>query len=66
MLIVVGPLIDLWISSKWIGDYTWTLPAAQQLAVSCFLAVLVNVSQFMCLGRFSAVTFQVRECRQNN
>eukprot|EP00775_Hariotina_reticulata_P007870 gene7870-8066_t len=59
MLVAVGPLIDLAVSSKWIGDYTWTLPAAQQLAVSCFLAVLVNVSQFMCLGRFSAVSFQV-------
>lgn len=30
------------------------------MVVSCTLAVLVNVSQFMCLGRFSAVSFQVR------
>lgn len=30
------------------------------LFLSCALAVLVNVSQFMCLGRFSAVSFQVR------
>ena len=29
------------------------------LIASCSLAVLVNVSQFMCLGRFSAVSFQV-------
>lgn len=29
------------------------------MVASCSLAVLVNVSQFMCLGRFSAVSFQV-------
>jgi len=29
------------------------------LAASCLVAVGVNLSQFMCLGRFSAVTFQV-------
>ena len=29
------------------------------LAVSCFFAVLVNVSSFLCIGRFSAVSFQV-------
>lgn len=36
-------------------------PAAASvvMAASCALAVLVNVSQFMCLGRFSAVSFQV-------
>lgn len=27
------------------------------------MAVLVNISQFMCLGRFSAVTFQVGQGR---
>jgi hypothetical protein len=38
--------------------------AAVTLAASCTLAVAVNVSQFMCLGRFSAVSFQVRACRE--
>ena len=27
--------------------------------VSCFFAVLVNISSFLCIGRFSAVSFQV-------
>jgi solute carrier family 35 protein E3 len=60
MLLVVGPFIDQAVSQQWIANYTWTTPALQQLLLSCGLAVLVNVSQFMCLGRFSAVTFQVR------
>jgi hypothetical protein len=59
MLLLVGPFIDQAVSQRWLLDYVWTQPALQQLLLSCGLAVLVNVSQFMCLGRFSAVTFQV-------
>jgi drug/metabolite transporter (DMT)-like permease len=29
------------------------------LALSCFIAIGVNLSQFICIGRFSAVSFQV-------
>lgn len=68
MLLAIGPFVDQAVSRRWILDYTWTLPAARQLLLSCALAVLVNISQFMCLGRFSAVTFQVgtppEECRK--
>ena len=35
------------------------LQAVVLLVLSCSLAVAVNISQFMVLGRFSAVTFQV-------
>lgn len=59
MLLVTGPFIDWLVSGKWVGTYIMTMPAARALAVSCAVAVAVNVSQFMCLGRFSAVTFQV-------
>lgn len=41
-------------------DYTWSTAAAVALATSCALAVLVNLSQFACLGRFTAVSYQVR------
>jgi hypothetical protein len=59
MLLAIGPLIDQSITQQWVLDYEWTQPALQQLLMSCGLAVLVNISQFMCLGRFSAVSFQV-------
>jgi hypothetical protein len=65
VLLVAGPLIDQAISKQWVLDYTWTQPALQQLLLSCALAVLVNISQFMCLGRFSAVSFQVRLADQH-
>lgn len=59
MLLVVGPLIDKVITEQWVLQYAWSPAAAHQLLLSCALAVLVNISQFMCLGRFSAVSFQV-------
>ena len=31
----------------------------QIIGASCFIAIGVNLSQFMCLGRFSATSFQV-------
>lgn len=62
MLLAIGPLIDQSITQQWVLHYGWTRPAVQQLVLSCGLAVLVNISQFMCLGRFSAVSFQVRGC----
>ncbi len=60
MLIFIGPFMDQAVSKKWIFDYDYNVPAMGYLFFSCAVAVLVNISQFMCLGRFSAVTFQVR------
>jgi solute carrier family 35 protein E3 len=60
MLLFIGPFMDQAISHKWILDYEYNVPAMGYLFFSCAIAVLVNISQFMCLGRFTAVTFQVR------
>ncbi|GFR45742.1 hypothetical protein Agub_g7158 [Astrephomene gubernaculifera] len=59
MLLLVGPFVDRLVTSRWIAQYEFSVPALTCLAWSCGVAVLVNISQFMCLGRFSAVTFQV-------
>ncbi len=56
---VVAPFIDLSFTGKWLFSYGWTGPAMFCLMGSCFFAVMVNVSQFLCLGRFSAVSYQV-------
>lgn len=58
-LLFVGPFIDKLVSSEWVFNYHFSSWGATWLLASCSLAVLVNVSQFMCLGRFSAVSFQV-------
>ncbi|EFJ41796.1 hypothetical protein VOLCADRAFT_98177 [Volvox carteri f. nagariensis] len=59
MLMMVGPFVDKAVTSRWLKQYDWSVPALTCLFWSCAVAVLVNVSQFMCLGRFSAITFQV-------
>jgi hypothetical protein len=60
MLLLLGPWVDAWVSGRWVGSYVMTMPALGVLLLSCVFSVGVNVSQFMCLGRFSAATFQVR------
>ncbi|GMH41451.1 hypothetical protein BSKO_09361 [Bryopsis sp. KO-2023] len=59
LLILLGPLLDRFITGNWVHNYVYTHPAITLLAASSMVAVLVNLSSFMCLGRFSAVTFQV-------
>lgn len=59
MLLVIGPWVDAAVSGSWVGHYVITTPALALIVLSCAISVGVNVSQFMCLGRFSAVTFQV-------
>ncbi|KAK9918349.1 hypothetical protein WJX75_003397 [Coccomyxa subellipsoidea] len=58
-LMLLGPFMDRYISNGWVFNYDWNVPALTFLALSCACAVGVNVSQFMCLGRFSAVSYQV-------
>jgi len=60
-LLLLGPWLDARIGGgRSVFDYAWTPGAARLLVLSCVAAVGVNVSQFACLGRFSAVSFQVR------
>lgn len=70
MLLAVGPAVDRWVSGgKSVLAYSPPLGSSSSLfgasgawvclAFSCLVAVGVNLSQFACLGRFSAVTFQV-------
>ncbi|KAF8060365.1 URGT2 [Scenedesmus sp. PABB004] len=58
-LLAFGPFVDLAVAGRWVLAYPITAPALGVLAASCAISVGVNVSQFMCLGRFSAATFQV-------
>jgi solute carrier family 35, member E3 len=61
-LLALGPWLDARLGGRGsVFDYAWSGGAARLLALSCAAAVAVNVSQFACLGRFSAVSFQVRE-----
>ena len=61
-LCALGPSLDLLISDRWI--FTWLVNESTPLVlavlgVTCIISVGVNLSQFLCLGRFSATSFQV-------
>ncbi|KAK4387853.1 UDP-rhamnose/UDP-galactose transporter 2 [Sesamum angolense] len=58
-LLVLGPIIDYYLSGKLILDYQFGSGAILFILLSCSLAVFCNVSQYLCIGRFSAVSFQV-------
>lgn len=58
-LMLIGPFLDRYVAQDWVFRYNWTTAALVCLTVSCSLAVGVNLSQFACLGRFSAVSYQV-------
>ncbi|XP_022138738.1 UDP-rhamnose/UDP-galactose transporter 2-like [Momordica charantia] len=58
-LLVLGPFIDYYLSDKSLLNYKMSSGAVLFILLSCSLAVFCNVSQYLCIGRFSAVSFQV-------
>uniref|UniRef100_A0A7N0RB46 Sugar phosphate transporter domain-containing protein n=1 Tax=Kalanchoe fedtschenkoi TaxID=63787 RepID=A0A7N0RB46_KALFE len=58
-LLLLGPFIDYYLNDLFIINYKMSLGAALFILLSCTLAVFCNVSQYLCIGRFSAVSFQV-------
>ncbi|KAJ4765627.1 Nucleotide-sugar transporter family protein [Rhynchospora pubera] len=58
-LVLVGPFVDFWLTGKRIDQYAYALPSVFFITLSCLIAVGTNLSQFICIGRFSAVSFQV-------
>ncbi|PIA44088.1 hypothetical protein AQUCO_01700006v1 [Aquilegia coerulea] len=58
-LLVLGPFIDYYLNGSFIANYKLTTGATVCILISCSLAVFCNVSQYLCIGRFSAVSFQV-------
>lgn len=58
-LLVLGPFIDYFLNGKFITNYKLSSGVIFFILLSCSLAVFCNVSQYLCIGRFSAVSFQV-------
>ncbi|KAG6604251.1 UDP-rhamnose/UDP-galactose transporter 4-like [Cucurbita moschata] len=58
-LLLVGPFSDYWLTGKRVDTYGYTFVSSTFLILSCSIAVGTNLSQFICIGRFTAVTFQV-------
>ncbi|PHT66170.1 hypothetical protein T459_30595 [Capsicum annuum] len=58
-LLILGPLVDYWLTNKRIDKFAFNFPALVFIILSCTIAVGTNLSQFICIGRFTAVSFQV-------
>ncbi|CAI8619057.1 unnamed protein product [Vicia faba] len=58
-LLLVGPFLDYWLTNKRVDAYNYGLTSILFIALSCTIAVGTNLSQFICIGRFTAVSFQV-------
>ncbi|KAM7471013.1 hypothetical protein LguiA_009196 [Lonicera macranthoides] len=58
-LLLFGPFIDYYLSGHFVSNYNFSSGAYFFILLSCSLAVFCNISQYLCIGRFSATSFQV-------
>lgn len=58
-LLLLGPFLDYWLTSKRVDAYDYNMISLMFITLSCTIAVGTNLSQFICIGRFTAVSFQV-------
>ncbi|XP_078149020.1 UDP-rhamnose/UDP-galactose transporter 2-like [Carex rostrata] len=58
-LLLLGPFVDYYLNGKSIVNYNFTSGPIIFILLSCSLAVFCNISQYLCIGRFSATSFQV-------
>ncbi|KAF8404463.1 hypothetical protein HHK36_009348 [Tetracentron sinense] len=58
-LLLLGPFLDYWLTSKRVDTYDYSIISVLFIVLSCTIAVGTNLSQFICIGRFTAVSFQV-------
>ncbi|PSS17444.1 UDP-galactose transporter like [Actinidia chinensis var. chinensis] len=58
-LLVIGPFLDYWLTNKRVDGFDYNLASSVFIVLSCTIAVGTNLSQFICIGRFTAVSFQV-------
>ena len=59
MLLLAGPFVDQLVTQQWVTTWDASMGGLSCLLLSCAVAVVVNISQYLCLGRFSATSFQV-------
>ncbi|KAJ4822201.1 UDP-rhamnose/UDP-galactose transporter 4 [Turnera subulata] len=58
-LVLLGPFLDYWLTSQRVDAYPYSFTSVMFIILSCSIAVGTNLSQFICIGRFTAVSFQV-------
>ncbi|EFH50849.1 hypothetical protein ARALYDRAFT_489833 [Arabidopsis lyrata subsp. lyrata] len=58
-LLIVGPFLDYWLTDKRVDMYDYNFVSLMFITLLCTIAIGTILSQFICIGRFTAVSFQV-------
>ncbi|KAK7357177.1 hypothetical protein VNO80_16460 [Phaseolus coccineus] len=58
-LLLIGPFLDYWLTNNRVDRFAYNSGSMMFIFMSCTIAVGTNLSQFICIGRFTAVSFQV-------
>lgn len=58
-LLLLGPFSDYWLTNQRVDKFDYTITSIFFILLSCTIAIGTNLSQFICIGRFTAVSFQV-------
>ncbi|KAG6490222.1 hypothetical protein ZIOFF_051507 [Zingiber officinale] len=58
-LLLLGPFLDYWLTGKRVDTFGYSVTTVFFIILSCTIAIGTNLSQFICIGRFTAVSFQV-------
>jgi solute carrier family 35 protein E3 len=59
-LLVIGPPLDKLLVGSTVLEFEYTPTVTAFIILSCCIAVLVNFSTFLVIGKCDAVTYQVR------
>lgn len=59
-LLVIGPPLDKLLVGSTVMEFEYTPTVTAFIILSCCIAVLVNFSTFLVIGKCDAVTYQVR------
>ncbi|ONK76908.1 uncharacterized protein A4U43_C02F1140 [Asparagus officinalis] len=58
-LLIFGPFLDFWLTNQRVDKFDYNVTSVFFILLSCIIAIGTNLSQFICIGRFTAVSFQV-------
>ncbi|CAI5536217.1 unnamed protein product [Closterium sp. Naga37s-1] len=59
LLVISGPTVDYLLTRRSLLAFHPTPVSVAFIVLSCVLALFVNLSMYLCIGKFSAVSFQV-------
>ncbi|CAI7781337.1 unnamed protein product [Closterium sp. NIES-53] len=59
LLVISGPTVDYLLTRRSLLAFRPTPVSVAFIVLSCVLALFVNLSMYLCIGKFSAVSFQV-------